>query len=859
MSRRAWARAAVLALWLPVVAYAVLVSRDFFRFADSAVYVSTDDGMANISYALGAEGRYGFLSSPVLTGMARDQGLFSYGPFYFYVGAALIWMFGYNLTLLRFIHLGVILAIAAAGRAWFGRTAAGAAGAFTAVGLLTAFERAQWPMVRPDSMVSLFAVTLAVCAGLAIRNGKSRYWFAAGLAGAAGAFSHLIAWSLLPAVVAILAIGYLINARADDGRWSMPTPFWSPLLATALGGATGALLFYASFDFRFRDQWRFLTDYQQYTGSMGGASSPGFASLVLGHFNQAYWYLPDPLAYLVWATMAAAVIAVAVLLAFDRGERRRRALAFVAPPTIVWVGYLLSLGKYNNFHAGYAILNQVMWLWTGGSLLAALLDWLRSRPALRKIGVGLAWMAACVLSVGMLTWLAPATHHRALAAAAFVPFGEYAGRVVGALPARARAWGSVEFGIEHPHRIQLIQFWDAIRIVEAAGPAVRASLAPDFLVWGRAENGANAGETLTAADRIRAGVPTREIWVGPRRLDAVFPSLRYTLLSMVGGPPYGVTRVYGPALAGAVPGQPTIDIYDPKSRQWNSVSAPAVAVPLTPAPQATLRAGGHGRPSSRTAVLTLQGEMGPGVYLLRVPVYANLSPGQPVVVLASASTEIQADVTAANPDIDVAPWFAGEPAVHLIYTHPGGSFYVSQFGDGPGGLSGVEAAPIVALTGSSKVRGAAAPAQVVRASDWIPSLPVVKLDAEGADRVSMLGDATQFGYQAYAPPIQVPPGQRMRIRVPVTVTAGRVCLGVLDGTEQGWLVVPDRLLPEYEFDVNDNRTVKLVLANCNGSPDNSVAVRATIGDGSYTLWSDREESYVDQLMREFRNAGPRQP
>jgi len=857
IDRRMWVRAATLALWLPVVAYAVLVSRDFFRFADTAVYVSSDDGLANVSYALATEGRYGFLSSPVLTGVARDLGLMNYGPFYFYVGAALIWVFGYSLTLLRLIHLAVILAIAAAGRTWFGRAAGGAAGAVTAIGLLMVFERAQWPMVRPDSMVSLFAVALVVSTGLAIRTGKSRYWFAAALAGAAGAFTHLIAWSLLPAAAVILAIGYLVNARSDDGQWRMPTSLWPPLLTTALGAAVGAVIFYASFDFRFRDQWRFLTYYQEFTGSMGGVSSPGFASLLLKHFDQAYWYLPDPLEYLVWATMAAAVVVVPVSLWFDRGERRRRTLAFVAPPGVVWVGYLLSLGTYNNFHSGYAILNQVMFLWTGGSLLAALLEGLQPWPALRTIAVGSAWTAAGVLGVGMLTWLAPATNHRALAAAAFVPIHEYAERVVEALPARSKAWGSVEFGMEHPHRIQLIQFWDAISIVDAAAPAARAPLAPDYLVWGRVENAASAGEVVTAANRILADTPGRESLVGPQRLFAALPSVRYTLLSMVAGPPYGVTRVYGLTSGAPAMSQPMINVYDPKARQWNSLVAPALSVPLTPAPAATLRAGSIGQAPVRTAVQTLQGEMAAGVYLLRVPIAESLTSGQPVVVLASASIEIQADITAVNADLDVSPWFAGERAVHLIYTHAGGPVYLSQFGVGPGGLSGLEAAPIVALTNYSTLRRAAPPAQVVRASDWIASLPAIALGAQGLDRVSMLGDATQFGYQAYAPPIQVQPGQRMRIRVPVTVTAGRACLGVLDGTEQGWLVAPDRLLPEYEFDVNDNRTVKLVLANCNGSRDNSVAVRAMIGDGNYVLWSDREESYVDQLMREFRNAVPR--
>ncbi len=852
-----WLRAAAFAVWLPVVAYAALVSRDFFRFTDSAVYLSSDDGVANISYALATEGRYGFLSSPVLMGKARDIGLFSYGPIYFYLGSALIWLFGYSLTVLRFIHLAVVLVVAATGRAWFGAAAGGAAGAFTAIGVLMAFDRAQWPMVRPDSMVSLFAVALIVSAGQAIRTGKRRYWLAAGFAGASGAFTHLIAWSLIPAVAVILAIGLIGSARGEDGRWRMPSPLWPPLLATAVGGIAGTVVFYASFDFRFRDQWLFLTDYQQFTGSMGGVTSPSFTVLFLKHFEQAYWYLQYPLEYGVWATLMAAVLTVPALLVFDRGEHRLRTLGFVAPPVVVWLGYLLSLGTYNNFHSGYAILNQVLWAWTGGSVLVALLERLDPWPAVRTVSLGLAGGAARVGGGGGGTFLAPPPDHRARTAAAFVPIRQYSDRVVAALPARTPAWGSVEFGIEHPHRIQLVQFWDGLRIVDVVEPNARPALAPDYLVWGQVENGASTTEVLTAADRIRAGVPARDIYVGPQRLVDVFPSLRYTLVKIVAGAPYGVTRVYARTEGAPALRQPLIDVYDAAQRQWSSTTAPAVAVPMTAAPAATLQAGSNLDSPVRTAVQTRQGQLPAGNYLLRVSMAATLPPDQAAVVFASASVALREDVTDASRGVDVSPWFAGEPAVYLFYRHAGGPFYVSQFGMGEGGLSDVEASPIVTLTNYDEMRRAAQPEHAIPAREWLPALPAVTVTSEATGIARVRGDATQSGYQAYGPRIEVQPGVRMRIRLPVTVTAGRACLGVLDGADQHWLLAPDRLLPEYEFAVNDNRTVKPVLANCNASPEAGVPVQATIGDGTYATWSTTEELYVDQLMRAFRSAAPR--
>lgn len=853
MNARWWSRVAQALLWVPVIVYAVLVTRQFFHYTDAGVYLSSDDGVANISYALATEGRYGFLSSPILAGLPRHDGLFSYGPFYFYAGAALIWLFGYNLTLLRFIHLAVMLTVAASARAWFGGAAGGAAAALTAIGVLMTFERAHWPMARPDSMVSLFAVALVVSAGAGIRSGRARYWFLAGLFGACGAFTHLVAWSLIPAVVVILGVGLLAAARDDERRWRLPQRGIAMIAATALGGITGTALFYASFDFRFQEQWMFLTDYQRFTGSMGGGASPAFSTLVSRHFEQAYWYLPYPLGHLVWPMLGVATTALIASLA-ARGARWRRVLALVAPPTIVWVSYLLSLGVYNNFHSGYAILNQVMWLWTGGALVAAGLVLVEGRR-LQAVASAAVWGVAAVLALGMLTFLAARTDYRALAAASRVPIHEYSERVLHALPVRARAWGSVEFAIEHPNRVQLVQFWDAIKIVETIGPSAR-ELAPDYLVWGPVENGGSTREVLAAADRVTAGAENREIHVGPQRLQEAFPEARYTLMSLVAGPPYGVTRVYAWSQGAPALAEPMVAVFDPERRQWSTATGPSTSLVLHDAAPATMTVGVDAAATTRTALQTVQGTLDAGLYLLRVGVSPNLAPGEPLVMVAAAVPAITEDASDASRGIDVGPWFSGEPYVYLIYLHGGGPVFVSQFGTGAAGIASVDTRPILTLADYANLRRPPQD-QPIPVSAWTAAFPALAVSKSGSGQANVQGDATQFGYQAYGPRIEVSKGMRMRIRVPVTVTAGRACFGVLDGTEERWLIAPDRLLPEYEFVINDSRTIKPVLANCNGVPDNIAPTRATIGPGSYASWPDREELYVDQLMREFRNARPR--
>ena len=830
-------------LWLTVVAYAALIVRHFFHLSTSAIYLSTDDGLANISYALATEGRYGFLSSPVLLGMARDHGLFSYGPFYFFVGAALIWLFGYSLTLVRSIHLAVVLGIALAGRRWFGRAAAGAAAAIFAIGLLEAFDRAQWPMVRPDSMVSLFAVALVICAGLALRTGRRRYWWGAGLAAACGAFTHLVAWSLIPAAVAMLAVGTVVDAIDEDGRWRRPPMPWGAALATATGGLTGTFLFYASFGFRVRDQISFLAGYRELTGSLGATQAPTstYLGVLLAHFRQAYWYLPWPLGKVVWATLATAVALVVLVLLVSR-LRRRDVLALLAPPLIVWLFYLLSLGVYNNFHAGYAILNQVMWLWTLAAIGNVLLYLLEPWPVLRRTSAVLGWIVAMGLGIGMLTLLAQRTDYRSLADASFVSIEEYTARILEPLPARARCWGSVVFGIEHPGRIQLVQFDDATRLVGSVAPAARAPLAPDYLVWGFAENRSNtllvaggaAGLTRTLADEL--------------------PGARYSLVSMTAGAPYGVARVYVRSDDAPALDRPIIGVYDPRSRQWNGALAPAEEVALSPSTAARFQIGQESGSPVRTATQTLTGALPAGTYLLRVAMTAGAPTDGSAIVVATSTAEIRDPFGQFGTDFDVSPWFANEEAVHLLYRHGGGPFFLSQFGSHHDAMAGLEASRILPLT-DYRIRRAPKPLdQSMPASRWVAPYPDTHVTPAADGTVNVLGNRTQYGYQAYGPRISVAPGQQMLIDLKVTVSQGTACLGVLDEAGKKWVVVPDQLQPQYEFLITDSRVVRPVLADCSTSPEQIVPIVASIGPGRYAISSDADELYVDLLMRAWKDA-----
>jgi len=843
MTARRWPQLAKWSVRLPIVIYAVLIARGFFRHADTAIYLSTDDAVANISYALAEAGRYGFLSSPVLQDMPRYQGLFSYGPYYFYLGAALIWLFGYSLTLLRAIHLGVILFIAAAGQRWFDRGAAGVAGgALMAVGLLATFERAHWPMVRPDIMVSLFAVILVMGAGAAMRTGRARYWAGAGCAAACGAFSHLVAWSLVPAAVILCGVHVATLTPAGRPWWERA---WRPLLALAAGGVAGASVFYASFGFRFADQYRFLTGYQEITGSMAAMSEPAgaFASLIARHFTAAYWFLPYPLEYLVWATLMAGMVLPVLVAIRGEGESRTETLSLLAPPMIVWLAYLLSLGVFNNFHAGYAMLNQVMWLWAGGALVCVLPRLLEPWPIARRGSIAAAWAAALVMAWGAITIFAPRTDYRALQAAAYTPIEAYVANVQAPIPARAASWGSVIFGIEHPGRLQLVQFSEAIDVLERLPANERAALAPDYLVWGHYENRYHTLEVIAGETN------PFNVQLLPR-MAAALPDVRYSLVSMTAGAPYGVTRVYSRGNAGFA--EPIVSIYDPTHRRWNRALGAPVLSEVRPAPPARMHVGPESRSRPHVAVQTLRAEWPAGTYLLRVGMSEGPARSDSAAIVAGGSVDLRDAFAELGPEFDVAPWLPGESAVHLIYAHRGGEAFISQFGARPA-MTTIEARPVLSLPDFSDSRRPPATQRAITVGEWQPSFPEIKVSVlpDGAS-AAVTGNQVQFGYQVYGPRIAVEKGQRMRLRVPVTVSAGSACIGVLDGTGMRWLVAPDRLAPEYEFSAGDGPTVMPVLANCSGFPTDVVAIQAVIGPSTYALWSETNDLYVDQLMRGFR-------
>ena len=807
-------RAAVaIALWAALAAYAAMTAHDFYTHVDRAVYTAVDDGEANIVYSLATQGRYSFPASPTLSNMSRMHGQFNYGPWYFYLAAALVWLFGFSLTVVRSIHLWVMLGATAAAAFWFRGRSRAAAGALVGFGLLYFFAVVEWPMARPDSLVTACAVVLVIAAGMGVRSGRPVYWFVAGLAAACGAFTHLIAWSLVPSVMVLFGVHVMEQRRLRRGS------------AFALGAGlfAGAVMFYASFGFDLAMQWRFLTAYRDVT-----KTGESYVTAIGRHAWTAFGFLPLRVQQAVWMTMGVAWLTVAAT--FWRHGHRRIILAYVLPPVLVWTFYLLSNGTYTNYHSGYAILHHAMFVWTAAALVWAACEVTADRhPSAATACATIAALLVLVQGGRQLAWQT-AHPSRATQAEHRVAFSDYAEHVIGTMPARSRAWGSVFFGMESPDRVQLIQQDDATFLMGQLPPVTRASFVPDFLVWGYPEVRDDMAGAL-------GGKATRFAEMGQ-----MLPDARFRLASLVDGAPYGVTRVYARTAGAEDSGRaPTVDAYDDVHRQWLDRVGPPVAVAFHAVPPVTLRIGYQAEPPANIATTTFAAELPPGSYLISVDVTPGAGLAGRMIAVTSA-TMVRQTITelGPRPKGDFAGYLSSDRRAFALIAHPGGTLFVSQFDKNAGAaIESVAASKIFDLLdpGEREPRGRALPGF----TRWIP-MPGIQTVLRN-ERLAVYGDNSAGGYQLYSPLISATSGELVEIDIPSTVARGQVCTGILNAKGQ-WLVVANEWREQLDFRADATQGFRVAFSNCQAAGETQ-ASRFDVSPGS--LIQGGVVAYVDRL------------
>jgi hypothetical protein len=835
-----------MAITLAVAVYAAIVVHQFFAYINHAVYLAVDDSLANTSYALATHGRYGFPASPVLMGISRNDGLFNFGPWYFFLGAGLIWLFGYSLTLLRSIHLAIVIGAIVAARAWLsdGRPRTPEWALF-AVGLLWIFDPGQWPMVRPDIMVSAFALAFVLTSGRAIQTGSSFSWFAAGVCAGCGALTHLIAWALVPAAGIVWAIQAIASWRAGADP-AIRARQLRALAAVVAGGVAAAMMFYASFGFRIGDQIQFVQGYRRVTfGALQqNVGTMGYLGLVARHFSAAFGWFPPLVQRGFIAVWALAVILVA-LASWRRDADSPDTLARLMPPLVAWTCYLASLGFYANFHSGYAMLNQFLALWVAAAAARVLLR--RAPMRVRPLGVAALACVVLLATSALARQKVMRPNYRVLHTDTWVGIEQYVHEVLASIPRGSTAWGTLIFGIENPDRLQLLQYVDAVLFAPLIPPSERAALAPEFLVWGYPENRG-----------IPSDVAMRQpTW--PQSLDALFPAVRYEPAALIAADPYGVTRVYVRRSRESVPSRaiPMTAAFDSGRHQWvrtaGQPTTGSFTLSSTPLKVETTRVAD---PHWIDATHTYRADLPPGDYVVRVFLSTGPDPVAARMIVASSAPIVEVTRTELSPAADICAFGSHDTMVQLLLRHSGGVAYVGHFDPTAGAaVERIELAPLEPLAPARL--GPATMARAIAPADWTAYRELgVTADASGGGLV-VRGNATQYGYQVISRALDLTPGARVMLHIGMDREAGSTCIGVLDKTTQRWLVSADRIRAESQFIANDSGGAYVVVANCNADPAGNPRSGFTIRDASIEVES--EAGYSDRYMKAAIAAGAIKP
>lgn len=91
---------------------------------------------------------------------------------------------------------------------------------------------------------------------------------------------------------------------------------------------------------------------------------------------------------------------------------------------------------------------------------------------------------------------------------------------------------------------------------------------------------------------------------------------------------------------------------------------------------------------------------------------------------------------------------------------------------------------------------------------------------------TVTGNDTPSGYQLVSPPFDVPAGEVLAVQIAGRVTSGEMCVGVLEGAQQRWLLSPRNALAVGLLAETGSYTqVRLVFSNC-ARPPGTFRVRA---------------------------------
>jgi hypothetical protein len=367
-------------------------------------------------------------------------------------------------------------------------------------------------------------------------------------------------------------------------------------------------------------------------------------------------------------------------------------------------------------------------------------------------------------------------------------------------------------------------------------------IAPEYIVWGYPENRDNMLQTFQS-------VRSRQPVLFARMQRSIAP-IRYQLLGLVYGVPYGVTRIYRRMdhRDAARRLLPVVAAYDAASGTWDQQLDAALDASFTATAPASF-AIDYTVVEPVSADRSVAGELPPGRYLIEVAVAASTDSSRRLIAATTVAVTTER-ISELGPTIDPAPYGAGDSAVYLLHHHGGGRLIVSQFDDGSAAaITSVAAYPILPMGTAPELR--AAYADVAPLADWVPLVSTgvkARLDDHGEVRVE--GDASETGYQILSPPVSAAPGARVTVRTTSTIEQGSVCLGALNRTQQRWLASSVQFPQQLSFSVDSSGGFLVVFYNCQSGTAPPMPSRFRFSAVRYTVADDTR--YVDQLTEPLK-------
>lgn len=99
---------------------------------------------------------------------------------------------------------------------------------------------------------------------------------------------------------------------------------------------------------------------------------------------------------------------------------------------------------------------------------------------------------------------------------------------------------------------------------------------------------------------------------------------------------------------------------------------------------------------------------------------------------------------------------------------------------------------------------------------WSPSENVVV--TKRGNTFTVVGNSLPSGYQLMSPPLDVPKNRVVAVQIAGSVTSGEMCVGVLDGAQQRWLLAPVAPGAGLAAETQGNSQIRIVFSNCAHPP-----------------------------------------